>query len=92
LVKQSVEDTLNTLLDQESAELTNAAIAVNQDGFREVVGAAEGMKDDKEGWKGFFCKEIARMLKAIHCVSFLALYLSNLYFLSMSYMRIELSK
>lgn len=29
------------------------AIAVNQDGFREVVGAVEGMKEDKEGWKGF---------------------------------------
>jgi len=23
------------------------AIAVNQDGFREVIGAAEGMKEDK---------------------------------------------
>ena len=27
------------------------AIAVNRDGFREVVGAAEGMKEDKESWR-----------------------------------------
>ena len=26
------------------------AIAVNQDGFREVIGAAEGMKEDKSSW------------------------------------------
>ena len=25
------------------------AIAVNQDGFREVIGAAEGMKEDRDG-------------------------------------------
>ena len=25
-------------------------IAVNQDGFREVIGAAEGMKEDKSSW------------------------------------------
>ena len=26
------------------------AIAVNEDGFREVLGAAEGMKEDKASW------------------------------------------
>ena len=26
------------------------AIAVNEDGFREVLGAAEGMKEDKTSW------------------------------------------
>ena len=31
-----------------------AAIAVNQDGFREVIGAAEGMKEDKSSWVNFF--------------------------------------
>lgn len=29
------------------------AIAVNEDGFREVIGAAEGMKEDKESWTVF---------------------------------------
>ena len=30
------------------------AIAVNEDGFREVLGAAEGMKEDKASWANFF--------------------------------------
>ena len=30
------------------------AIAVNEDGFREVLGAAEGMKEDKTSWVNFF--------------------------------------
>ena len=30
------------------------AIAVNKDGFREVLGAAEGMKEDKASWVSFF--------------------------------------
>ena len=30
------------------------AIAVNVDGFREVLGAAEGMKEDKASWGSFF--------------------------------------
>lgn len=30
------------------------AIAVNKDGYREVLGAAEGMKEDKASWKEFF--------------------------------------
>ena len=30
------------------------AIAVNEDGFREVLGAAEGMKEDKTSWVSFF--------------------------------------
>lgn len=30
------------------------AIAVNEDGYREVLGAAEGMKEDKESWITFF--------------------------------------
>ncbi len=29
-------------------------IAVNQDGFREVIGAAEGMKEDKSNRVNFF--------------------------------------
>ena len=30
------------------------AIAVNEDGYREVLGAAEGMKEDKASWVSFF--------------------------------------
>lgn len=30
------------------------AIVVNEDGNREVLGAAEGMKEDKAGWVSFF--------------------------------------
>ncbi len=30
------------------------AIGVNQEGYREIVGAAEGMKEDYESWKSFF--------------------------------------
>ena len=30
------------------------AIAVNEDGYREVLGAAEGMKEDKANWVNFF--------------------------------------
>lgn len=30
------------------------AIAVNEDGYREVLGAAEGMKEDKSSWMNFF--------------------------------------
>ena len=52
------------------------AIAVNEDGYREVLGAAEGMKEDKASWVSFFqwlrgrgldgVKLVAKMLKAIH--------------------------
>ena len=30
-----------------------AAIGVNEDGYREIIGAAEGMKEDAESWKNF---------------------------------------
>ena len=30
------------------------AIAVNEDGYREVLGAAEGMREDKASWVSFF--------------------------------------
>jgi transposase-like protein len=35
------------------------ALAVNEDGYREVIGASEGMKEDKESWLSFL-----RSLKA----------------------------
>lgn len=30
------------------------AVGVNQDGYREILGAVEGMKEDKESWRSFF--------------------------------------
>ena len=30
------------------------AIGVSRDGYREIIGAAEGLKDDLESWKNFF--------------------------------------
>lgn len=30
------------------------AIGVNEDGYREIIGVAEGMKEDSESWRGFF--------------------------------------
>lgn len=30
------------------------AIAVNEDGYREVLGTAEGMKEDKDSWVSIF--------------------------------------
>ena len=38
------------------------ALAVNADGQREVIGAAEGMKEDKESWKDFLVGLKARGL------------------------------
>lgn len=32
---------------------SSVVIAVNEDGYREVLGAAEGMKEDKSSWVGF---------------------------------------
>lgn len=44
------------------------AIAVNKDGYREVLGAAEGMKEDKESWKEFFQWLRNRGLKGIKLI------------------------
>ncbi len=60
-----------------SGEIQNVsvlvAIGVNKDGFREILGAAEGMKEDKESWLNVFTvtpktkmKQVTLMLKAIH--------------------------
>lgn len=35
-------------------EFENVAIVVNEDGYREVLGAAAGMKEDKASWVIFF--------------------------------------
>ena len=44
------------------------AIAVNQDSYREVIGAAEGMKEDKESWKSFLVSLRNRGLKGVQLV------------------------
>lgn len=50
------------------------AIAVNEDGYREVIGAAEGMKEDRESWtvflKGLKSRGLSGVRLAIgdHCL------------------------
>ena len=43
-------------------------IAVNEDGYREVLGAAEGLKEDKESWKEFFKWLRSRGLKGVKLI------------------------
>ena len=45
-----------------------AAFAVNEDGFREVLGAAEGMKEDKASWVGFFQRLRGRGLDGVKLI------------------------
>ena len=44
------------------------AIAVNREGYREVIGAAEGMKEDKESWKDFLRSLRERGLQGVQLV------------------------
>ena len=44
------------------------AIAVNEDGFREVLGAAEGMKEDKASWVSFFQRLRGRGLDGVKLI------------------------
>ena len=44
------------------------AIAVNEDGYREVLGAAEGMKEDKASWQNFFQWLKSRGLEGIQLI------------------------
>ena len=46
------------------------AIAVNEDGFREVLGAAEGMKEDKASWVSFFQWLKGRGLDGVKLIKF----------------------
>ncbi|WP_020072973.1 IS256 family transposase [Faecalispora sporosphaeroides] len=41
------------------------ALAVNEEGYREVIGASEGMKEDKESWLSFLRSLKARGLKGV---------------------------
>lgn len=44
------------------------AIGVNQDGYREIIGAAEGMKEDRETWRNFFVWLKERGLKGVRMI------------------------
>ncbi len=44
------------------------AIGVNQDGCREIIGAAEGMKEDKDSWRSFFVWLKERGLKGVRLI------------------------
>ena len=44
------------------------AIGVNKDGYREIIGAAEGMKEDKDSWKNFFVGLKERGLKDVRLI------------------------
>ena len=44
------------------------AIAVNKDGYREVLGAAEGMKEDKASWVSFFQRLRGRGLEGVKLI------------------------
>lgn len=44
------------------------AIGVNRHGYREIIGAAEGMKEDKESWKNFFVGLKERGLKGVRLI------------------------
>lgn len=43
-------------------------IAVNEDGYREVLGIAEGMKDDKTSWVNFFQWLGSRVLDGVKLI------------------------
>ena len=44
------------------------AIVVNEDGFREVLGSAEGMKEDKASWVSFFQRHRGRGLDGVKLI------------------------
>ena len=44
------------------------AIGVNKEGYREILGAAEGMKEDHESWKNFFVWLKERGLKGVRLI------------------------
>ena len=44
------------------------AIGVDQDGYREILGAAEGMKEDHESWRSFFVWLKERGLSGVRLV------------------------
>jgi len=45
------------------------AIGVNEEGYREIIGAAEGMKEDKDSWKNFFLWLKSRGLEGVQLIT-----------------------
>jgi Transposase and inactivated derivatives len=45
-----------------------AAIGVDQQGYRSILGVAEGAKEDKAGWSGFLCYLKERGLTGIRLI------------------------
>ena len=48
------------------------AIGVNSEGYREIIGAAEGMKEDYESLKNFFSGLKSRGLKGVRLINWLS--------------------
>lgn len=44
------------------------AVGVGEDGYREILGVAEGAKEDYEGWRGFLKQLKERGLKAVRLI------------------------
>ena len=44
------------------------AIGVSEDRCREIIGAAEGMKEDKESWRSFFVWLRERVLNGVRLI------------------------
>lgn len=44
------------------------AIGIGTDGFRQILGVAEGEKEDLEGWRGFLCHLRDRGLKGVQLI------------------------
>lgn len=44
------------------------AIGVNNSGYREIIGAAEGMKEDRDSWKNFFIYLKGRGLSGVRLI------------------------
>ena len=53
-----------TLSEVENVSIL-VALAVNEDGFREIIGAAEGSKEDKASWSNFLKSLKERSLKGV---------------------------
>lgn len=67
LVRKTVQETLNALLDEEAGKMV--AIGVNSDGRREIVGCAEDFTESRESWKEFLLWLRGRGLSGVRLVT-----------------------
>ena len=44
------------------------AVGVNDEGYREILGVAEGSREDKESWSSFLCYLKERGLKGVRLI------------------------